>query len=73
MRMSSTRCKKKVLYLSAILKMFRKVLFVIQCYGVGPEQWDEAKERHLKVIDATCPLVDRVHRSAKKYAEQGLR
>lgn len=46
-------------------------ILLFSAHGVGPEQWDKARERKLKIIDATCPLVERVHRSAQRYAEQG--
>ena len=45
------------------------VLF--SAHGVGPDRWEEAGERDLKVIDATCPLVEKVHREAKRFASQG--
>jgi len=46
-------------------------ILLFSAHGVGPEQWEKARKRNLKIIDATCPLVERVHRLAKKYAEQG--
>mgnify|MGYP000879555050 CR=1 FL=1 len=63
--------KKGAVFVRNIEDVPEGSILLFSAHGVGPEQWDEAKERHLKVIDATCPLVDRVHRSAKKYAEQG--
>ncbi|NIA16154.1 MAG: 4-hydroxy-3-methylbut-2-enyl diphosphate reductase [Nitrospiraceae bacterium] len=45
------------------------VLF--SAHGVAPGVWDQAHERGLHVIDATCPLVDKVHREAKRLAEEG--
>lgn len=44
------------------------VLF--SAHGVGPQRWEEARERGLKVIDATCPLVEKVHREAKRFASE---
>lgn len=44
-----------------------RVLF--SAHGVGPEQWQQAAERALDVIDATCPLVAKVHREARRFAE----
>jgi 4-hydroxy-3-methylbut-2-enyl diphosphate reductase len=45
------------------------VLF--SAHGVGPESWDLARERGLRVVDATCPLVEKVHREAREFAEAG--
>lgn len=44
---------------------------IFSAHGVAPEISAEAKTRHLKVIDATCPLVTKVHREAIKYARMG--
>lgn len=46
------------------------VLF--SAHGVGPGQWDAARERGLNVIDATCPLVRKVHREARRFAGKDL-
>lgn len=40
-------------------------------HGVPPSVREEAKRRRLKTIDATCPLVTKVHREAIRFAEQG--
>lgn len=40
-------------------------------HGVSPQIRQAAAERHLKTIDATCPLVTKVHLEAVKYARQG--
>ncbi|MCA9265605.1 MAG: 4-hydroxy-3-methylbut-2-enyl diphosphate reductase, partial [Planctomycetales bacterium] len=39
--------------------------------GVSPEIRRIAQERHLKAIDATCPLVTKVHLEALRFAEKG--
>jgi 4-hydroxy-3-methylbut-2-enyl diphosphate reductase len=43
---------------------------IFSAHGVSPEISAAASARHLKVIDATCPLVTKVHREAIKYARQ---
>nr|BFF23696.1 hypothetical protein GCM10025732_16610 [Glycomyces mayteni] len=42
---------------------------VFSAHGVAPEVHDQAAERGLKAIDATCPLVTKVHKEARRYAE----
>ncbi len=42
---------------------------VLSAHGVAPTVYDEAAERSLKVIDATCPLVTKVHVEARRFAE----
>ena len=44
---------------------------IFSAHGVAPSVREEAKERKLRVIDATCPLVTKVHLEAKKFARQG--
>jgi 4-hydroxy-3-methylbut-2-enyl diphosphate reductase len=44
---------------------------IFSAHGVSPEVTAEAKHRRLKVIDATCPLVTKVHKEAIKYAQLG--
>ncbi len=42
-------------------------------HGVSPEVRRTAARRRLKVIDATCPLVIKVHKEAIRYAKQGYK
>jgi 4-hydroxy-3-methylbut-2-enyl diphosphate reductase len=44
---------------------------VFSAHGVSPAVHAEATRRGLETIDATCPLVTKVHREAIKFAEQG--
>jgi 4-hydroxy-3-methylbut-2-en-1-yl diphosphate reductase len=44
---------------------------IYSAHGVSPAVREMSKARHLKVIDATCPLVTKVHIEAVKFAKQG--
>lgn len=44
---------------------------IISAHGASPEIFEKAKARSLKIIDATCPLVIRIHKIVKKLAENG--
>lgn len=44
---------------------------VFSAHGVAPSVHEEAQERELKTIDATCPLVTKVHAEAKRFASEG--
>ena len=44
---------------------------VFSAHGVAPEVRDQAAKRGLRTIDATCPLVTKVHNEAKRFAAQG--
>jgi len=43
---------------------------VFSAHGVAPEVHQEAAERNLRTIDATCPLVTKVHQEAKRFARE---
>jgi 4-hydroxy-3-methylbut-2-enyl diphosphate reductase len=46
-------------------------LVIFSAHGVAPSVREEARARGLRVIDATCPLVTKVHVEALRYARQG--
>lgn len=46
---------------------------IFSAHGVSPEVRRNAESRGLKVIDATCPLVAKVHAEARKFARSGRR
>jgi len=44
---------------------------VFSAHGISPAVWTEAEERGLRAIDATCPLVMKVHAEARRFARRG--
>src|SRR4029079_8049424 len=44
---------------------------IFSAHGVAPEVRKEARARRLRVIDATCPLVTKVHLEVIRYAREG--
>jgi 4-hydroxy-3-methylbut-2-enyl diphosphate reductase len=44
---------------------------VLSAHGVAPEVYRNCTDRGLRAIDATCPLVTKVHTEAKRYAADG--
>ena len=44
---------------------------IFSAHGVSPEVRRQGKERDLAIIDATCPLVTKVHLEAVKFAREG--
>ena len=44
-------------------------LVIFSAHGVSDLVEEESKNKNLRIIDATCPLVSKVHRKAKKYEE----
>ena len=43
---------------------------IYSAHGVAPEVRQRSEKRNLKVLDATCPLVTKVHGEAQRYAKQ---
>ncbi len=43
---------------------------VFSAHGVPPSAYEQAKQRSLEVLDATCPLVTKVHNKARHYSAQ---
>ncbi|HEX2030431.1 MAG TPA: 4-hydroxy-3-methylbut-2-enyl diphosphate reductase [Actinomycetota bacterium] len=44
---------------------------ILSAHGVAPEVYANAEDRRLNVIDATCPLVTKVHLEARRFAREG--
>ncbi|HEX7106870.1 MAG TPA: 4-hydroxy-3-methylbut-2-enyl diphosphate reductase [Acidothermaceae bacterium] len=47
-------------------------IVVLSAHGVAPSVYAQADQRQLRTIDATCPLVTKVHHEARRYAAQDL-
>ena len=43
---------------------------VFSAHGSAPDDYVQAKSKNLRIIDATCPLVTKVHNEAKKYSQE---
>jgi len=48
------------------------VIVIFSAHGVSLAVQDEARRRSLKVFDATCPLVTKVHMEVSKYSLEGM-
>jgi len=48
-------------------------IVVFSAHGVAPSVHEEAAARNLRTIDATCPLVTKVHHEARRFADEGYR
>ena len=63
--------RRGAIFVEAISEVPVGSVLVFSAHGVPPRVRAEAKERNLKVIDATCPLVTKVHLEALKFAREG--
>lgn len=62
--------RRGAIFVEAISEVPAGSVLVFSAHGVPPTVRDEAKERSLRVIDATCPLVTKVHMEALKFARE---
>jgi len=62
--------RRGAIFVEAIGEVPHGAVLVFSAHGVPPPVREEAKERSLKVIDATCPLVTKVHLEALKFARE---
>jgi 4-hydroxy-3-methylbut-2-enyl diphosphate reductase len=65
--------KRGVIFVEELSEVPEGSLVVFSAHGVSPAVHAEAKERNLKTIDATCPLVTKVHNEAKRFAKDGYK
>lgn len=63
--------KRGVVFVESIEEIPNGSPVVFSAHGVSPEVRRFAAERDLKIIDATCPLVTKVHNEARHYARKG--
>ena len=60
--------KKGVIFTEKLDEVPEKSVLIFSAHGVSPQIKAQAKQRNLYVIDATCPLVTKVHKEARRYS-----
>jgi len=65
-----TLAKKGVVFVNEVHEIPEGARTIFSAHGVSDKVEEDAKERHLPVIDATCPLVTKVHLSARKHEKE---
>lgn len=63
--------KKGAIFVEDINNIPNNSIVVFSAHGSSPNLYQIAKRKKLKIIDAVCPLVSKVHIEAKKYNQQG--
>lgn len=64
--------RKGAVFVEEIDDVPEGALVIVSAHGVSPDVFQKAQERRLNVIDATCPLVTKVHAEVKRFAGEGL-
>ncbi|HKT11199.1 MAG TPA: 4-hydroxy-3-methylbut-2-enyl diphosphate reductase [Terriglobia bacterium] len=67
-----TLSKKGAIFVDEVDEVPEGALVIVSAHGVSPDVFEKAQQRRLNVIDATCPLVMKVHAEVKRFARQGL-
>jgi 4-hydroxy-3-methylbut-2-enyl diphosphate reductase len=63
--------KKGVIFVEDVNEIPDGMPVVFSAHGVSPQVREDSVKRYLKVVDASCPLVIKVHNEAKHYASKG--
>jgi len=63
--------EKGAIFVEEIKKVPNGAVTVFSAHGVSRKVEEDSKERKLPILDATCPLVLKVHNQGKKYAKKG--
>src|SRR5262249_60779336 len=61
--------KKGAIFVDETEEVPEGAIVIFSAHGVAPEVHEEAAGRRLASIDATCPLVTKVHKEARRFAD----
>ncbi|BAP58798.1 4-hydroxy-3-methylbut-2-enyl diphosphate reductase [Candidatus Tachikawaea gelatinosa] len=64
--------KKGVVFVENIENVPKRSILIFSAHGVSKNVQNQAKKRNLKIFDATCPLVKKVHKKVCKASDQGI-
>ncbi len=64
--------KRGVIFIDTLSEIPPGSHVIFSAHGVAPVVYEDAKEQNLHFIDATCPLVTKVHREALTFSKQGV-
>jgi len=67
-----TLSQKGAIFVDEVDEVPDGALVIFSAHGVPPEVFEKAHLKNLNVIDATCPLVTKVHSEVKRFAGEGL-
>ena len=64
--------KKGVIFIEDVMAVPEESIIIYSAHGVSIKIKNDAKKRNLKIFDATCPLVTKVHLEVHKYSKDGV-
>jgi 4-hydroxy-3-methylbut-2-enyl diphosphate reductase len=66
-----TLSKREVIFVNSLEEVPEEAVCVFSAHGVSPQIRDLALRKRLRIIDATCPLVTKVHHEAVRFTKEG--
>jgi len=63
--------RRGAIFVESVEEVPEGSVLIFSAHGVPPRVREQARERRLRVIDATCPLVTKVHLEAQRFAREG--
>jgi 4-hydroxy-3-methylbut-2-enyl diphosphate reductase len=63
--------EKGAVFVETLAEVPSNSVVIFSAHGVAPDVYEDAARRGLNVIDATCPLVTKVHIEARRFAREG--
>src|SRR5439155_6251992 len=62
---------KGAVFVEEVTEVPEGAVTVLSAHGSPPRVFEEARDRRLQLVDATCPLVTKVHVEARRFAGEG--
>ena len=62
--------EKGAVFVDEIAQIPAGATAIFSAHGVAPEVWSQARAKELRILDATCPLVTKVHLEVLRYARE---
>ena len=63
--------EKGAIFVEELSEVPEGAITIFSAHGISPRVVQDAKERGLRILDATCPLVTKVHFEVKRYVREG--
>lgn len=61
-----------VIFIENLVDVPANQTVIFSAHGTAPDEYVKARQRGLTIIDATCPLVSKIHRQAVRFSEMGV-
>lgn len=63
--------QKGAIFVAEVSETPTNATLIFSAHGVSPAVWEESRKKNLRIIDATCPLVTKVHNEVLQFVKEG--